>query len=61
MILAYSSYSKLIYYVTNDHMTLRFEIFFWETTNWPQEGNRQVWSGNIQAANTNSKLFFPAG
>ena len=27
-------------------MTLRFEIFWRETANW-QEGNRQVWSGNI--------------
>ena len=27
-------------------MTLRFEIFWRETADW-QEGNRQVWSGNI--------------
>ena len=46
MILAYSSYSKLVYDVTSGHMTLRFEIFWRETAIW-QEGNRQVWSGNI--------------
>ena len=46
MILAYSSYSKLVYDVTTGHMTLRFEIVWRETANW-QEGNRQVWSGNI--------------
>ena len=46
MILAYSSYSKLVYDVTTGHMTLRFEIFWRETANW-QGGNRQFWSGNI--------------
>ena len=46
MILVYSSYPKLVYDVTTGHMTLRFEIFCRETANW-QEGNRQVWSGNI--------------
>ena len=46
MILAYLSYSKLVYDVTTGHMTLRFETFWRETANW-QEGNRQVWSGNI--------------
>ena len=46
MILAYSSYSKLVYDVTTGHMTLRFEIFWRKTANW-QEGNWQVWSGNI--------------
>ena len=44
MILAYSSYSKLVYDVTTGHMTLRFEIFSRKTANW-QEGNWQVWSG----------------
>ena len=46
MILAYSNRSKLVYDVTTGHMTLRFEIFWRETADW-QEGNRQVWSGNI--------------
>ena len=46
MFLAYSSYSKLVYDVTTDHMTLRFEIFWSETTNW-QEGNGQDWYGII--------------
>ena len=46
MILVYSSYSKLVYDVTTGHMTLRFEIFWRETANW-QDGNWQVWSGNI--------------
>ena len=46
MILTYSSYSKLVYYVTTGHMTLGFEIFWRETANW-QEGHSQVWSGNI--------------
>ena len=46
MILAYSSYSKLVYDVTPGHMILGFEIFWRETANW-QEGNRQFWSGNI--------------
>ena len=46
MILAYSSYSKLVHDVTTGHMTLIFEIFCRETDNW-HEGNRQVWSGNI--------------
>ena len=46
MVLVYSSYSKLAYDVTTDHMTLRFEIFWRETANW-QEGNSQVWSGTI--------------
>ena len=41
MILAYPSYSKLVYDVTTGHMTMRFEIFWKETANW------QVWSGNI--------------
>ena len=45
-ILAYSSYSKLVYDVTTGHMTLRFEIFCRESANWP-EVNSQVWSGNI--------------
>ena len=34
------------YDVTTGHMTLRFEISWRGTANW-QEGNRQVWSGNI--------------
>ena len=46
-ILAYSSYSKLVYDVTTGHMTLRFKIFWRETANW-QEVNRQVVSGNTQ-------------
>ena len=46
MILAYSNYSKLVYDVTNGHMTVRFEVFWRETANW-QEGNRHVWSGII--------------
>ena len=46
MVLAYSSYSKLVYDVTTGHMTLRFEIFWRETANWQGE-NRQVMSGNI--------------
>ena len=46
MILAYSSYSQLVYDVTTGHMTLRFELFWRETANW-QEGNRQVWLGNV--------------
>ena len=46
MILAYSSYSKLVYEATTGHMTLRFEICWREIANW-QEGNRQVWSGNM--------------
>ena len=46
MILAYSSYFKLVYDVTTSHMTLRFEIFWRETANW-QEGNCQVWSENV--------------
>ena len=46
MILAYSSYSKLVYDVTTGHMNLRFEIFWRETANW-QEGNKQVWSFNM--------------
>ena len=33
------------YDVTTGHMTLRFEIF-WRETTW-QEENRQVWSGRI--------------
>ena len=45
-ILAYSSYSSLVYDVTTGHMTLRFEIFWRETANW-QEVNRQILSGNI--------------
>ena len=47
-ILAFSSYSKLVYDVTtgHGHMTLRFEIFWRETANW-QEVNRQVLLGNI--------------
>ena len=45
-ILAYSSYSKLVYDVTTGHMTLGFEIFWRETANW-LEVNRQVLSGNI--------------
>ena len=45
MILAYSSYSKLVSDVTTVHTALRFEIFWRKTANW-QEGNRQVWSGN---------------
>ena len=40
MILAYSSYSKLVYNVNTGHMTLIFEIFCRETV-------LQVWSGNI--------------
>ena len=31
MVLAYSSYSKLVYDVTTGHMTLIFEIFWRET------------------------------
>ena len=46
MVLTYASFSKLVFKVTTGHMTLRFEIFWRETANW-QEGNRQVWSGNI--------------
>ena len=46
MILAYPSYSKLVYDVTTGHMTLRFEMVRRETANW-QEGNMQVWSGII--------------
>ena len=46
MILAYLTYSKLVYDINTGHMTLRFEIFWRETANW-HEGNRQVWSGNI--------------
>ena len=38
MILAYSTYSKFVYDVTTGHMTLRFEIFWRKTDNWP-EGN----------------------
>ena len=45
-ILAYPSYSKLVYDVTTGHMTLRFEIFWSETANW-QEVNSQFWSGDI--------------
>ena len=41
MVLAYSSYSKLIMM-----SLLRFEIFWRETANW-QEENRQVRSGKI--------------
>ena len=41
MVLAYSSYSKLVYDVITDHMTLRFEIFWRETANL-QEVNLQV-------------------
>ena len=55
MILAYSSYSKLIYGVTTGHMTLRFELFLRETANW-QEGNRQVWSGNIHKCSESSDV-----
>ena len=44
MVLAYSNYSKLVYDVTTDHMTLRFEIFWRETANW-QEGNRHFGQG----------------
>ena len=46
MILAYSNYSKLVYDVNTGHMTLRYFFFWRESANW-QEGNRQVWSGNI--------------
>ena len=45
-ILAYSSYSKIVYDVTTGHMTLRFEIFWRKTANW-QGVNRQVLSRNI--------------
>ena len=55
MILAYSSYSKLVYDVTPGHMTLRFEIFRRETTNW-QEGNRQLWSANIHNCTESSDI-----
>ena len=34
MILAYSSYPKLVYDVTTGHMTLRFEIFWREIAKW---------------------------
>ena len=47
MILAYSSYSKLVYDVITCHMPLKFEILWRETANW-QEGNRQVWSGKYK-------------
>ena len=46
MILAHSTYSKLVCVVTTGHMTLRFEIFWRETANW-QVRNREVWSGDI--------------
>ena len=56
MILAYSSYSKLVYDVTTDNMTLRFEIFWRQTTNW-QEGNMQVWSGNVHDCAESSDII----
>ena len=40
-VLAYSSYSKLVYDVTTGHLTSRFEIFWRETANW-QDGNRNI-------------------
>ena len=46
MILAYSSYSKLVYNVTTGHMTLRFEVWWRETANW-QEGNNCAESSDI--------------
>ena len=55
MILAYSSYYKLVYGVTTGHMTLSFEIFWRETVN-RQEGNRQVWSGNIYNCTESSDI-----
>ena len=55
MILAHSSYSKLVYDITTGHMTLRFEIFWRETANW-QEGNRQVWSRNIHNCEGSSDI-----
>ena len=57
MILAYSSYSKLVYEVTTGHMTLRFEIFWRETANW-QEGNRQVWPGNMHNCAESSDIYY---
>ena len=39
MVLAYSNYSKLVYDVTNDHMTLRFKIY-WETSTSKKESGR---------------------
>ena len=44
MILAYSSYSKLVYDVTTGHMTLIFEIFWRETANW-KEGTGKFGQG----------------
>ena len=55
MILAYSSYSKLVYDVTSGHMTLRFKIFWRKLANW-QEGNRQVWSANIHNSTESSDI-----
>ena len=55
MILAFSSYSKLIYDVTTGHMTLRFEIIWRKTANW-QERYRQFWSGIIHKCAESSDI-----
>ena len=42
MVLAYSRYLKLVYDVTSDHMTMKFEIVWRKTAKWQEEINKEV-------------------